>query len=226
MAVDLADYIRRAAIARGIDPEIALRVARSEGGLSDPTRQSDVMRGGQREPSYGPFQLLIGGQNGFPAGMGNDALARGIDPRTPEGALKGIDFALDRAKAGGWGPWYGAKAQGITGMMGINGGGPISSQIAAKPSSGPITPGSMAPPLAPPTEITDRPIADIQAPAPLLPPSLGSSASNIASILGTMAPMQQQVPEPPPPVRGPSPEQANALANFLEILKQRVPQYG
>lgn len=124
--MNLEAYIRQAALARGIDPDIAVRVAKSEGGLKDPTRQSDFARGGRREPSYGPFQLLVGGGNtGFPEGLGNAALAAGIDPRTPEGALKGIDFALDQARAGGWGPWYGAKAQGITGMEGI-GGNPVS----------------------------------------------------------------------------------------------------
>lgn len=119
MALDIEQYIRQAAVQRGIDPDIAIRVAKSEGGLKDPTRQSMVMKNGVREPSYGPFQLLVGGSNGFPTGMGNQALAAGIDPRNPDHAYRGIDFALDQAKNSGWGAWYGAKAQGITGKMGI-----------------------------------------------------------------------------------------------------------
>ena len=76
MAIGIIEaYIRQAAIARGIDPDIAVRVARSEGGLSDPVRQSDVVKGGVREQSYGPFQLYMAG------GLGSRALAAGIDPR-------------------------------------------------------------------------------------------------------------------------------------------------
>jgi hypothetical protein len=122
MATELEQYIRQAAKARGIDADIAVRVAKSEGGLNDPTRRAEYVKGGYREPSYGPFQLLIGGPGtGFPTGMGNDALRAGIDPRDPANAYKGIDFALDQAKNSGWGAWYGARDQGITGKMGIGG---------------------------------------------------------------------------------------------------------
>ncbi len=110
---EVADYIRQSAAARGIDPDIALKVALSEGGVDDPVRQSLVMKNGVREQSYGPYQLYMGG------GLGNKALAAGIDPRDPNQWKKGVDFALDQAKAGGWGPWYGAKKIGVTGMMGI-----------------------------------------------------------------------------------------------------------
>ena len=117
---DIEAYIRQSAAARGIDPDVAVTVAKSEGGLKDPTRQSLARKNGVQEPSYGPFQLLVGGgQTGFPAGMGNQALAAGIDPRDPANWQKGVDFALDQAKQKGWGQWYGAKAAGITGMHGI-----------------------------------------------------------------------------------------------------------
>lgn len=122
MASPIELYIRQAAAQRGIDPDIAVRVAKSEGGLSDPTRRADYVKGGYREPSYGPFQLLIGGAGtGFPTGMGNDALASGVDPRDPNQWQKGVDFALDGARRNGWGAWYGARDQGITGKMGIGG---------------------------------------------------------------------------------------------------------
>lgn len=110
---EVADYIRQSAAARGIDPDIALRVALSEGGVNDPVRQSLVVKNGVREASYGPFQLYMGG------GLGNKALAAGIDPRDPNQWKQGVDFALDQAKSGGWSPWYGAKKIGVTGMMGI-----------------------------------------------------------------------------------------------------------
>lgn len=122
MSTTIESYIRAAATARGINPDVAVRVAKSEGGLNDPTRRAEYVKNGRREPSYGPYQLLIGGGNtGFPVGMGNDALAAGIDPRDPANWQKGVDFALDRAKSGGWTPWYGAKAAGINRWDGING---------------------------------------------------------------------------------------------------------
>lgn len=140
-------YIRHAAQKRGIDPEVALKVAMSEGGVKDPFRQSDVVKDGVREQSYGPFQLYMNG------GLGNEALEKGIDPRKDwQGA---IDFALDKAKEGGWGPWYGAQKVGITGKAGIGqqgaysgqfGGqdagpvGAISNQFAGQPAQAPAAP--------------------------------------------------------------------------------------
>lgn len=119
----LVEYIRQAAIKRGIDPEIALRVARSEGGLSDPFRRgqgpaprSQAAGLGATENSIGPFQLYISGTG---AGLGDRAMAAGVDPS--KNWQGGIDFALDEVARKGWGQWYGAKSQGITGMMGVNG---------------------------------------------------------------------------------------------------------
>jgi hypothetical protein len=110
-------YIRQSALRQGIDPDIAVRVARSEGGLSDLVRQSDVYKNGVREQSYGPFQLYLGG------GLGNRALKAGIDPRNPEHGWKAIDFALAEAKNRGWGQWYGAAKAGIGDWQGIGGRG-------------------------------------------------------------------------------------------------------
>lgn len=106
-------YIRQAATARGINPDIAVRVARSEGGLSNPTQQSYVVRNGKRETSYGPFQLRIGG------GIGDAALRNGIDPRKESDWQKGVDFALNHAAQNGWGSWYGAAKVGVSNYAGI-----------------------------------------------------------------------------------------------------------
>lgn len=122
-------YIRHAAQKRGIDPEIAVKVAMSEGGVTDPTRQSDVVKDGVREQSYGPFQLYMGG------GLGNEfQQATGMHPSDPGAWQKGIDFALDKAKEGGWGPWYGADAAGIGARDGI--GGPQAAMTGSEPSQG------------------------------------------------------------------------------------------
>jgi hypothetical protein len=117
---EIETYIRQSAAQHGIDPDVAVRVAMSEGGLNDPVRQSDYRKGSTREPSYGPFQLLIGGPGtGFGGGLGNRALAAGIDPRNPEHWQKAIDFALAEAGKRGWGQWYGAARTGIGNYQGI-----------------------------------------------------------------------------------------------------------
>jgi hypothetical protein len=120
---ELVDYIRQAAVKRGIDPDYALRVARGEGGLSNPFRHGEGPAPKSQDPSLGPlensigpFQLYVSGTG---AGLGDRAVAAGIDPT--KNWQGGVDFALDEARRKGWDQWYGAKAQGITGMMGING---------------------------------------------------------------------------------------------------------
>lgn len=105
----------------GVDPTTALRVAKAEGGL-DSWIQSRVKKGGRTEPSFGPFQMLIGDGVNFPKGMGNQIIEeRGIDPRDPRNAEAVIDFAMEQASKHGWGQWYGAKAVGIGNMDGIGG---------------------------------------------------------------------------------------------------------
>ncbi|RWE07674.1 MAG: hypothetical protein EOS23_26495 [Mesorhizobium sp.] len=122
----MAGYIQQAATARGIDPDIALRVARSEG-LAPGVWQSNAMKNGIREPSYGPFQLLKGGAGtGYPAGLGNDFMRQtGLDPANPANARAGVEFALDNAAKSGWGAWYGAKAAGVGKWQGLSGANPI-----------------------------------------------------------------------------------------------------
>lgn len=129
MSTPIEAYIRQAAAARGIDPEIAVRVARSEGGLQNPVRQSDVVKNGVREPSYGPFQLYMNG------GLGARALAAGIDPRDPNQWQRGVDYALNEASQKGWGQWYGSKAVGIAPFQGISGSHPAD-VAAASPYAG------------------------------------------------------------------------------------------
>ena len=106
----LVAYIRQAAISRGMDPDIAVRVAEAEGLNANPEEgwQSNVVKDGKRERSYGPFQLYVDG------GLGNVFKQRtGLDPSDPTTVFKQIDFALDEANRGGWSPWMGAKAAGV-----------------------------------------------------------------------------------------------------------------
>jgi hypothetical protein len=100
-------YIRAGAIARGIDPDVAVRIAQTEGGLNDPYRMSQVKTGeGKTEDSVGPFQLYFGG------GLGNAALAAGVDPK--KDWKGGVDFALDTAaRKKSWADWHGARDNNI-----------------------------------------------------------------------------------------------------------------
>jgi hypothetical protein len=112
-------YIRDAAAIRGIDPNVAVRVANAEGG-------TDVARRGTFETgsSWWPFQLHYGGKGyehlGDVAGMGNTfTAATGFAVGDPTAWKAATDYALDRVATSGWGDWYGAKAQGITGFTGV-----------------------------------------------------------------------------------------------------------
>jgi hypothetical protein len=125
---EIAAYIRQAAMRRGIDPDIAVRVAKSEG-LAPGVWQSNVYRNGVREPSYGPFQLLV--RDGGLGSAFQRATGRSVaDPST---AFDQVDFALDQAARGGWGPWYGAAKVGIGRRDGLTNARPagIGSGLAA-----------------------------------------------------------------------------------------------
>ncbi len=107
-------YIRQAALQRGIDPNVAVKVAQSEGGLKSWNLQSQYVKNGVQEQSYGPFQLYKGG------GLGNDFMNKtGLDPALAANGPAGVDFALDHASKNGWGAWYGAKRVGVSNWEGI-----------------------------------------------------------------------------------------------------------
>lgn len=111
-------YIRQKAIELGIDPDVAVRVAKSEG-LQDGTWQSTYQQPYGREASYGPFQLHVDSTGKRP-GLGNQfQYDTGLDPSDPATWRNGVDYALNYADKHGWGSWFGAKRVGITGMDGI-----------------------------------------------------------------------------------------------------------
>jgi hypothetical protein len=148
-------YLRAAALKRGMDPDAIVRVAKTEGGLSDPFQQSNVVKNGRRERSYGPLQLYIDG------GLGNEAIKAGIDPRT--NWQGGIDFGLDHAAKKGWGEWYGPQNAGLPLDYGLKGARPIGVSLASMPADGPKGMEAyprMAPDLPPPYSVADRPIGD------------------------------------------------------------------
>lgn len=101
-------------MARGIDPNVALAVARSEG-----------LGGayvGDRGSSFGIFQLHKGGLAGGGMSVGGlgDMFQRetGRDPRDPSSWRAQIDWSLDYAAKHGWGAWHGWKGTAFAGMSG------------------------------------------------------------------------------------------------------------
>lgn len=164
MANDIQDYIRQRAIFYGIDPNVALKVAGGEGGFTDPFQRSRLPAPksqasglGSTENSIGPFQLYVSGTG---AGMGDKAIAAGIDPA--KDWKGGVDFALQQAKQGGWGPWYGAKAAGITGFEGIRRGTGLTGTPSTNVDTSPgITPGTVQPPLNGTLTVGDAPVTDV-----------------------------------------------------------------
>jgi hypothetical protein len=108
---DIEAYIREAASARGIDPDIAVRVAKSEGLYAyghSPSGQSFV----PGEQSFGPFQLWYGS-----TGLGTKFTRQtGLNARDASTWQRQVDFALDEARKGGWGPWHGWKGAPFAGI--------------------------------------------------------------------------------------------------------------
>jgi len=108
---ELVDYIRKTAPAKGINPDVAVAVADAEGLKANPAEgwQSRIVnKQGVREPSFGVYQLYMGG------GLGNEfQKATGLDPSDPRNVYAGIDFALDHVSKKGWSAFHGAKNNGI-----------------------------------------------------------------------------------------------------------------
>jgi hypothetical protein len=99
--------------ARGIDPDIAVRVAKSEGLFAykySPTGQSFV----PGEQSFGPFQL-----NYSPKGTSlGDRFTRetGLDARNPATVDKQIEFVAEWVRKNGWGDFHGWKGDRFAGI--------------------------------------------------------------------------------------------------------------
>lgn len=108
---DIENYIRAAAAKRGINPEVAIAVAKSEG-LNKYV--------GDRGSSFGPYQLHYGGvaSGGMAVGGLGDEFtkATGLNARDPSTVQKQIDFALDHAAKNGWGPWHGWSGSAFAGI--------------------------------------------------------------------------------------------------------------
>lgn len=130
---DKEAFIRSEAAKRGIDPDQAMRVARSEG---------FSQFSGDQNTSFGAFQLHY--KNNIP-GLSNSGLGdtftrdTGLDARNPANERATITYALDKAKQTGWGDWHGWKGSPWAGIDRSGGGGGGSSNSTSVEISGPIT---------------------------------------------------------------------------------------
>jgi hypothetical protein len=122
----LSGFIQSEAIRLGIDPNVALRVARSEG-LGSFT--------GDSGSSFGAFQLHRGGiapGGNRVSGLGDDFFREtGLDPSNPANERQTITYALQKARQMGWGPFHGAARSGIGAFEGIGPGGLRDSAMAS-----------------------------------------------------------------------------------------------
>jgi hypothetical protein len=109
----LVPYIRLSAVQNNIDPDVAVRVASSEG-LSAPAGAS-----GDGGTSGNAFQLHVtpGGKGGAVGDMFQ--AQTGLNPLDPANEKATIDFALQHAAKNGWGAWAGATKAGIAPFQGI-----------------------------------------------------------------------------------------------------------
>lgn len=102
-------YVAMRAPQYKIDPATAIRVRHSE---------SEIGFVGDNNTSFGPYMLHYGG------GLGDVfTLTTGLDARDSRTWQAQVDFALQQAAMGGWGPFKGAKRVGIGVWDGIKSAG-------------------------------------------------------------------------------------------------------
>lgn len=107
-------FIRQSAATAGIDPDVAVAVAKSEG-FSKFT--------GDNGTSFGAFQLHVTpGGRGAAVGDQFKSLT-GLDPSNQANERETIMFALEWAKRHGWGDFHGAARTHVSEWQGIGGGG-------------------------------------------------------------------------------------------------------
>jgi hypothetical protein len=97
----------------GVNPRAGMRVFGNEGLGGYQSKLIDP-KTGQRERSYGAFQLYMDG------GLGNEFMKdTGLDPRDPATTPQQVKYAMQKASEGGWGPWKGAARAGMSNWEGI-----------------------------------------------------------------------------------------------------------
>jgi hypothetical protein len=128
MDPQIADIIRKSAIAHGVDPNTALQIAMNEGARGYRLNAHD--RGGDGGKSGGVYQLYTGG------GEGNRYHA--LTGRSPFGSSLAdvqaqVDYTLKRVHETGWTPWHGARDHGIGKWQGIGRQGGVHVHVHTNP---------------------------------------------------------------------------------------------
>lgn len=213
---EMEAYIVQAAQAAGIDPQIALKVAKSEG-LKEGVWQSEVVKDGVREPSYGPFQLYMGG------GLGNRFESKyGVSPADPRTWKQQIDFALAEAKKGGWSPWYGARNAGIGNYEGLR--NVQAPQAPQKPPVGPVEGlGSNAGPEAP-YSLPEAALSPSQGPGAAVDPTLGEQVTGAVDTIDWAALSNELMQPTAPeiiPTEGPPQKRAPMEVEQTRYLREQ-----
>jgi hypothetical protein len=115
----VANFVAQAAASRGIDPQTAVRVVMSEGGLSPAGWVGD------NGSSFGPLQLHYGGMAGGGNAVGGlgEAFTRdtGRSAQDLSTWQAQIVWSMDYAARNGWSAWHGSERVGIAARDGLQG---------------------------------------------------------------------------------------------------------
>lgn len=125
---EFEEFFRTGGRARGINEDMLIRVVNGEGGITEPARLGDFSGPPWYSgKSWWGLQLHYGGAGtpyaawGGSAGMGNGfTQLTGWQPGDPAAWRDAARYGMNRIRTGGWSPWYGAQALGITGFMGVD----------------------------------------------------------------------------------------------------------
>jgi len=200
----IAEYIYRRAQQLGVDPNMALGIARFEGlnpnTLGAPTFGNKDAAG----YSFGPFQLYSASPDPSkiaPGGLAYEFQQRFGSAPSRENWQQQVDFSLETMKNRGVSPWYAVRDQG--GVEAITQKGQaFAGELGLRPAA------VSSAPLAPPSADAAAPAADTASTAGGILGGLSSLASAIGGLLGgggggggeaaTPAPAPSQPPQPQP----------------------------
>ena len=182
---EISNYIYRRALARGVNPNLALGIARYEG-LNPRTIGSSTF--GNRDAkgySFGPYQLYSGSSdpnNIARGGMAYEFLKKYGEKPSASNWQKQVDFSIDRMATSGVSPWYAVRDQGGINAI-TNKGAKFASSIGLSADTPAVVPKSASTASAP-----TPPPAAAPAATPGALESIGSGLNYLArNGLGTIA---------------------------------------
>ena len=206
-------FIRDYAAKVGVNPDLAVGIAKAEGmnstGFRTPNQASTVDVSGGQPFSFGDFQLNTKG------GLGVGALKAGIDPQDPKQWQAADQYAIDQMKSGGIAPWTDPFARQWTKSgQPITGGG---TTLTSTPT-GVVDPSIVA------HGGTSPPIPDATAPAAPATPSFGQAiaSGDVGGALKAALTKSTTTDAQGNQVQGKSP--ADKLADAIAPAAKQAPQ--